>query len=368
MMHKLDYRKIDPESAYGVPITDIQQADQIQDYWNYQWDIQRVTNNGASYSIETGGRNSNGLVTHRAVVATIDSGIDAGHPDLKANFMGGRNFVPSGTDQTETGDPEDVMDRDGHGTHVAGSIAANGKVKGVGPDLGIRSYRVFPKDAGAPTAWIVDAIVAATNDKVDVINMSLGGFDSISRYSFQHTGSYSDLADFILWKRAIQYANNRNVTIVSAAGNESMNLNNPTEVTDYMNQAYGYLGLQFKGASVEVPAQVPGVITVSSSIKWSINKIAFYSNYGDRSIDVAGPGGDNGPLYDETRDLAKRDFLYRTLSTWPTYMEPYFTSNLKGYALLHGTSMASPKVAGIAAVIKAANPQLIPAQIAVLIS
>ncbi|WP_018133160.1 S8 family serine peptidase [Effusibacillus pohliae] len=367
MVHRLDYKKNDPTAADGQPVTDIPQPDQIDSYWKYQWDIQRITNNGASYSLETGGaKNADGTVTHKAVVGIIDSGIDPNHPDLKGNLLGGANFVPAGVDDTEKGDPNDILDRDGHGTHVAGSIAGNGKVKGVGPELGIRVYRVFPKDAGAPTAWIVDAIVQAANDRVDVINMSLGGFDS-HKYFYQGN-KYSDVADILLWKRAIQYAIQHNVTVVAAAGNDSLNLDDKKAVTAYMNATYGYLGLQFKGPTTEVPGQIPGVITVSSSIEWSTDKIAFYSNYGKSTITVAGPGGDNGPVFDATRDLMKRDFHYRTLSTWPTYLPSYFTSNLKSYALLHGTSMASPKVAGIAGVIKAAHPELTPPQVAALIS
>ncbi|WP_027408450.1 S8 family serine peptidase [Anoxybacteroides tepidamans] len=361
MIHRLDDMENDPAAADGQPVTDIPQPENIDSYWNYQWDIQKVTNNGSSYAINKG---------KGAIVGIIDTGIDPNHPDLKANLLGGQNFVPAGAygdDPTETGDPRDFKDRNGHGTHVAGSIAANGKVKGVGPELGIRAYRVFPANDGAATSWIAAAIIQAADDGVDVINMSIGGFDALSRYTYQNSGSYSDIADMLVWKRAIQYAVNKNVTVVVAAGNESLNLNNPTAITDYMNAEYGYLGLQFKGAAMEVPGQIPGVITVSSSNQWSTEKIAFYSNYGTRSIDVAAPGGDNGPVYDATGDLNKRDFHYRTLSTWPTYMEPYFTSNLHSYALLHGTSMAAPKVAGIAGVIKAAHPNYTPAQVATLI-
>lgn len=363
MPHYLELN--DPAAADGQPVTDIPQD--ASSYWSYQWDMQRLTHNGDSYGIESGGTvNGDGTVTHKAVVGVIDSGIDANHPDLKANYLGGMNFVPAGVDISETGDPADVMDRVGHGTHVAGSIAANGKVKGVGPNLGIRAYRVFPENGGAPTSWIVAAIVQAANDGVDVINMSIGGFDAISRYTFQGS-SYNDVADMVLWKRAIQYAVNRNVTVVAAAGNESLNLNNPTEITAYMNEQYGSLGFVFKGASKEVPGQTPGVITVSSSVQWTVDQIAFYSNYGSSAIDVAAPGGDNGPLYDETLDLSKRDFHFRTLSTYPTYLPSYFTSNLTGYALMHGTSMASPKVAGIAGVIKAAHPDYSPSQVAAAI-
>lgn len=360
MVHTLDEQKIDPAAADGQLVTDIPQN--AASFWQYQWDIQKITNNGASYNLETGGRkNADGTVTHKAVVGVIDTGIDANHPDLKANFLGGMNFVPAGVDSSEKGDLSDIRDREGHGTHVAGSIAANGKVKGVGPDLGIRSYRVFAAEGGAPTSWITAAIVQAAKDKVDVINMSIGGYDGISRYTYQGS-TYNDVADMLLYKRAVQFAVNHNVTVVAAAGNEDLNLDDSRAVTDYLNQTYGNLGFVYKGAVKEVPGTISGVIDVSSSNKWSTDKIAFYSNYGSE-IDVAAPGGDNGPVYDTTRDLNQRDFHYRTLSTWPTYLEPYFTSNLTGYALLHGTSMASPKVAGIAGVIKAAHPEYSPSQV-----
>ncbi|SDP05315.1 Subtilase family protein [Paenibacillus sp. yr247] len=361
LVHKLSDGTVDPSTADGKPVIDIPQPEATSSYWDYQWDIKKVTNDGASYAIETGGKAGK----HKAIVGVIDSGIDANHPDLKANFLGGKNFVPAGIDSSETGDPNDLLDREGHGTHVAGSIAANGKVKGVGPDLGLRSYRVFPGGQGAPTSWIVAAIIQAANDKVDVINMSIGGFDS-QKYYIDGT-KYSDVADVLLWKRAIQYAVNNNVTVVTAAGNESLNLRDNKAMTAYLNATYGSPGVVFKGKTTETPGQINGVINVSSSNKWSTNSIAFYSNYGLNQIDVAAPGGDNGPVYDATRDLKQRDFHYRALSTWPTYLPSYFTSNLHSYALLHGTSMAAPKVAGIAGVIKAAHPELNPAQVAALI-
>ncbi|WP_066255877.1 S8 family serine peptidase [Neobacillus drentensis] len=357
-----------PEGADGKPVA--LTPDSNGTYWSSQWDIRHLTNEGKSYAIESGGTKTISGVKHKAVVGIIDSGIDKGHPDLKANFIGGKNFVPAGgyygDVPAEKGIQSDVTDTNGHGTHVAGSIAGNGKVKGVGPNLGIRAYRIFDDSGSAPTAPIVDAIVQAANDGVDVINMSIGGFDSL-KYYYEGT-RYSDIADVLLWKRAVQYAVKKNVTIVASAGNESLNYADKKSLTDYMNATYADSGIRFSGVTIEVPGSTPGVINVSSSNKWSSNKLAFYSNYGNGFIDVAAPGGDNGPVYASTLDLNQRDFTYRALSTWPRYLDAYFTmQNNEGYAYLHGTSMAAPKVAGIAGVIKAAHPNYTPSQVEALI-
>lgn len=368
MHYKLDDEQ--PAAPDGKPVT--LTPDQDGTYWSSQWDIQHLTNKGKSFAIESGGTETNGKVTHKAIVGVIDTGIDADHPDLKANYVGGKSFVPtggySGKDSSESGNPADIRDREGHGTHVAGSIAGNGKIKGVGPELGIRAYRIFDSSGSAPTGPIVSAMIQAAKDKVDVVNMSLGGYDNL-KYDFSGS-SYSDIADVLLWKRAIKYAVNNNVTIVVAAGNESLNYADKKSLTDYLNTNYGDTNLVFKGVTIETPGGLPGVITVSSTNKWSTDQLAFYSNYGNSFITVAAPGGDNGPLYAKTTNLNDRDFTYRSLSTWPTYLDPYFTTidpQHPGYAYLHGTSMASPKVAGIAGVIKAAHPDYKPAQVEALI-
>ncbi|MGG3465990.1 S8 family serine peptidase [Neobacillus pocheonensis] len=366
-----DYKLEDgnPEGADGQSVDIKKDADGT--YWSSQWDIRHLTSEGKSFALESGGtKTTDGKVAHKAVVGVIDSGIDAGHPDLAANFIGGKNFVPKGgyygDVPGEQGITTDVTDTNGHGTHVAGSIAGNGSIKGVGPNLGIRAYRIFDASGSAPTSPIVAAIVQAANDGVDVINMSIGGFDNL-KYYVDGT-RYSDIADLLLWKRAVRYAVNKNVTVVASAGNDSLNYADKKSLTDYLNVNYGGDSVVFKGVTVDVPGAVPGVITVASSNMWSTNKLAFYSNYGNSFIDVAAPGGDNGPKYDATRILGDRDFTYRALSTWPRYLPKYFTMvDNKGYAYLHGTSMASPKVAGIAGVIKAAHPDYTPAQVKALI-
>ncbi|WP_338472477.1 S8 family serine peptidase [Niallia sp. XMNu-256] len=329
--------------------------------WDAQWDIQRVTNNGKSYEIETGGYvNDQGETVHKAVVGVIDTGIDPAHPDLQKNNLGGRNLVPAGMDETETGDPNDIIDRNGHGTHVSGIIAANGKLKGVGPDLGIRTYRVFfSEDALTLPSVIIDGIIAATDDEVDVINMSLRLYNTSKTIIEGET--YKTTADTLLWKRAVQYALKNGVTVVGGSGNESLNLDDKKGVTAYLNTLYEPFGITLKGPSTVVPAQMPGVINVSASNKWSKQELAFFSNYGNSAIDVAAPGGDLGAKYAETYDPATADMTSMILSTWPTYLGTPYVYNA-------GTSMAAPQVAGIAGVIKAANPDLKPAQVSAIIN
>lgn len=336
----------------------VNQMDQTS-YWNQQWDIQRVTNNGQSYDIETGGyKDEDGNTIHKAIVGVIDTGIDESHPDLKNNIIGGRNLVPAGVGESETGDSNDLKDRTGHGTAVAGIIAANGKVKGVGPELGLRSYRVLSEQGLGMPAWIIDGIITATNDNVDVINLSLRFYNNTKMII--EGSSYNLVADTLLWKRAIQYALKNDVTVIAASGNESLNMDDKNKVNELFNKLYEPYGMKVQGPTTVMPGQLPGVINVSASTKWSTQELASYSNYGNSVIDVAAPGGDWGYKYAETHDPKTIDPSYLICSTAPSYLDT-------PYSYSAGTSMAAPQVAGIAGVIKAKNPDLKPSQISALI-
>ncbi|MDQ0417206.1 minor extracellular serine protease Vpr [Croceifilum oryzae] len=127
-------------------------------------------------------------------VAVIDSGIDKDHPDLRKNYLGGYDFVDNDDN------PEDTA---GHGTHVAGIIAANGKIKGVAPEASLLVYRAWDGSKGG-TNEIVRAIDRAITDGAEVINISLG---------IPYYGTDTPI------NKAIQKAIDKNITVVTAAGN-----------------------------------------------------------------------------------------------------------------------------------------------------
>ncbi|WP_281284315.1 S8 family serine peptidase [Shouchella miscanthi] len=113
------------------------------------------------------------LLTGKGVkVGVIDTGVDYKHPDLEANYRGGYDIVDQDDDPMETKKSQGEPTL--HGTHVAGIIAANGRIKGVAPEAEIYAYRALGPGGQGTTEHILEAIERAFEDDVDVINLSLG--------------------------------------------------------------------------------------------------------------------------------------------------------------------------------------------------
>ncbi|MDZ4588735.1 S8 family serine peptidase [Bacillus cereus] len=282
------------------------------------WDIKKITEDGKSFKKQKG--------NHNVKIALIDSGIDFNHPDLKDNIISkGKSFVPN-IDNTD--------DNMGHGTMAAGSIAANGNMLGVGPNLGIIPYKVMDNwQDGAESAWVTQAIIAAANDGVDVINLSLGTYKSLNKPE--------DQVVIESYKRAVKYAHKRGVIVVASAGNESLDNTNPALIAEKR----GFSG----DMQVHLPGGgVPSLLTVSATDKDDL--LSSYSNYG--GISVAAPAGDYGP---EWATQQKLDPFSMTLTTYPTNLpQPPISKALnlpEGYVLMAGTSVAAPKVSGAVGVL-----------------
>ncbi len=146
------------------------------------------------------------------IISIIDTGIDLSHPDLEGKIIGGYDFV----DNDEM--PEDT---NGHGTQVAGIIAANGNLKGIAPNSKILMYKVSEDGESVPSHLIIKAIEKSIEDGADIINISLG---------INQTNTKID--------QAVNKAVKNNIFVVTAAGNFGPELNtigspgiNPNAIT-----------------------------------------------------------------------------------------------------------------------------------------
>ncbi|SDD98013.1 major intracellular serine protease [Bhargavaea beijingensis] len=134
-------------------------------------------------------------------VAVLDTGCDVNHPDLKERIIGGRNF----TDDDKS-NPEIYEDYNGHGTHVAGTIAAqenDAGVVGVAPEADLLIVKVLNRNGSGQYEWIIKGIHYAIDQGADIISMSLGGPVDVPE----------------LYK-AVKAAVGENILVVCAAGNE----------------------------------------------------------------------------------------------------------------------------------------------------
>lgn len=226
----------------------------------YPWGISRVNAHNAWSVTEGAG----------VKVAVIDTGINYDHEDLKDNYAGGVDFTYEMTGP---------MDGHGHGTHVAGIIAAarNGKgVVGVAPKAKIYSVRVLASNGSGDRSSVIEGIEWAIKNGMQVINMSLGSPEKTEAQ-----------------EKAIKAAYKAGIIIVCSAGNRG-----PDGVMSY-------------------PGRYPETIAVAASDKR--DKVAYFSSRG-KEVDVIAPGA----------------------SIISTTMDGEYGNK-------SGTSMASPHVAGIAA-------------------
>ena len=142
-------------------------------------------------------------------IAVLDTGY-AYHPDLDGNIIGGRNFT-----NEDNGKSNVYNDYNGHSTHVAGTIAANGHIKGVAPNAKLLILKVLDKNGNGNLGSVVNAINYAISQNVDIITLSLGCPVDVPEF---HT--------------AIKNAMAKNIVVVCAAGNGGDN-NSETNEIDY---------------------------------------------------------------------------------------------------------------------------------------
>lgn len=297
------------------------------DFYSFQWHYSKI-NLPQAWDIEDG-------TTNDVIVAVIDTGIVKAHPDFAEKLLPGYDFIsnpqtandgngrdPDPEDTGNTGSEEEASGY--HGTHVAGTVAAATNnslgVAGVSWGAKIVPVRVLGVGGGsladiiAGMTWAAGLSVTGVPNiekPAQVLNLSLGG-----KFRCTDAPAYQDAINAI-------NAQPQKPIIVVAAGNSADN------------------------ASLYAPASCTGVITVGATEFRNFR--SYYSNWGPR-IDVMAPGGDSS--VDRNDDKYVDGVLSTMKDDKATGADQYI------YSFLQGTSMASPHVAGVAALMKSKKPTL----------
>ncbi len=326
-------------------------------YSPIQWNLRQIR---ADQTATLGFRGNNAV---RARVAVLDAGVITDQPDLvpNLNLPLSKSFVPT---EPDLNPPQNTFN---HGTHVAGIIAAavNGiGTQGVAPEAEIVAVKVLSAAGSGDFGWVIEGIDYASGPTVhaDVINMSLGAFFNIAPGT-PMGNKYGWGTLFSAMNRAVNMATQRGTLVISAAGNNGANL----------NSSYGQIPAQ-SGNGIAVAATGPLGWAIYGDAGSNWDRAASYTNYGQSVVFVSGPGGDNA-LYGTPAGMANCTV---TLSTGPLTRACYvfdmvmspggwvdLGGGVKGYSYYwaDGTSMATPHVSGVAALIVGKYGHMSPAQL-----
>ena len=256
-------------------------------------------------------------------VAVVDSGVEDTHPDLEGRV-------------------DTWRDEFYHGTHVAGIIAANHNdigIDGIAPEASIVAIEATNDNRLIYPEYVTCAFMWAASHGVDVVNNSY----SMDPWVYWSPTDPEQAAGLEAATRSIKYAQGKGLAVIAAAGNEGVDIDNPTIDNGSPTDVPTPTKNRAVNGGIRVPSMLDGVAQVSAvgqayNVKPGLSLgRAEFSNYGN-TIDFAAPG----------------DQIY---STVPLLFYP------SGFAVADGTSMATPHVSGIAALIKSVHPELTGAQV-----
>ena len=274
-------------------------------------------------------------------VAVVDSGVEDTHPDLEGRVDTSRS-VKCSVNGVATQDFYGWRDEFYHGTHVAGIIAANHNdigIDGIAPEASIVAIEATNDNRLIYPEYVTCALRWAASHGVDVVNNSY----SMDPWVYWSPTDPEQAAGLEAATRSIKYAQGKGLAVIAAAGNEGVDIDNPTIDNGSPTDVPTPTKNRAVNGGIRVPSMLDGVAQVSAvgqayNVKPGLSLgRAEFSNYGD-TIDFAAPG----------------DQIYSTVP---------LLFYLSGYAVADGTSMATPHVSGIAALIKSVHPELTGAQV-----
>jgi subtilisin family serine protease len=304
--------------------------------WSLQWDMTQIDVPQA-HAVTTGSPN--------VVVGVLDTGISSTHPDLATQIAKDKSASCLGgvVDTTEAAWNPTTSS---HGTHVAGTIAGaiNGVgIAGVAPGARVASVKVvtdagfiYPEAAVCGFVWAADHGIQITNNSY-----------FIDPWEFNCRNDARQRPVWQAVQRAIRYSQAKGVLNVASAGNSFVDLQHKFIDSGSPNDgSYPVETREINGACLDLPAEAPGVVTVSAVGTERLK--SYYSSYGQGVVDVTAPGGDT-----RQPNPAVSTISHAVLS-----------SVVGGWGYSQGTSMASPHAAGVAALALSAHPGLSPGALA----
>ncbi|MFG3285862.1 S8 family serine peptidase [Streptomyces sp. NPDC048111] len=311
-----------------------------------QWDLKAIRADKAHEKT---------LGSSRVTVGVIDTGVDDTHPDIAPNFDRAKSVscISGKPDTTDGAWRPFTTGGSPHGTHVAGEIAGakNGVgITGVAPGVKVAAIKVSTQGGSFfYTEAVVCGFVWAAEHHIDVTNNSY--YTDPWYFNCKNDPDQKALVEAIT--RASRYAESRGTVNVAAAGNENYDFTSPS-ITDASSPNDTTPGSRVidPRECLDIPTQLPGVVTVAATGAKGLK--SSFSNYGLGVIDIAAPGGDS-TAYQAPQAPATSGLILGPVpgGTW---------------AYMAGTSMATPHVVGVAALLKSRHPHASAAAIKTLLT
>lgn len=281
-----------------------------------QWDMEMI-NVPQAHQITTGSPD--------VTVGVLDSGIDPDHPDLANQIDRSKSVGCTDAGRPASGESAWAPTTSDHGTHVAGTIGAerNGVgIVGIAPGAKMASVKVVNDDGFIYPEYAVCGFMEAGLKGMDVTNNSY----YVDPFEFWCGDQPEQAPALESVRRAVEWSTKQGTAHVAAAGNSSYDLSDKTTNDSSPNDAAVPTDRVINSSCKDIPTELDGVVTVSSIDKQE--KLSYFSNRGLGSIDVAAPGS----------------------SILSTVVKD------NGWGTKSGTSMASPHVTGVIALMKSAHP------------